>query len=98
MVEILQVRFYGQKESIPGINNFTIIGLPDTQFYTEEAQGTNSGGGGHNGIFKAQTQWIADHRVDSNIVFVVQLGDCVQNGDNPPVQITKLNGKEPILP
>ncbi|MEQ1678881.1 MAG: metallophosphoesterase, partial [Chitinophagaceae bacterium] len=79
----LTVRFYGRKKTIPGAK-FTIIGLPDTQFYTEELPGTNSGGGGHNGIFKAQTQWIADHRIDSNVAFVVQLGDCVQNGDNPP--------------
>ncbi len=76
----LTIRFYGRKKVTPGAK-FTIIGLPDTQFYTEEPQGANSSGGGHNGIFKAQTQWIADHRVDSNVVFVVQLGDCVQNGD-----------------
>lgn len=80
----LRVRFYGRKKQIVASSKFTIIGLPDTQFYTEEPQGANSGGGGNNGIFKSQTQWIADHRVDSNIVFVVQLGDCVQNGDNPP--------------
>ncbi len=79
----LTVRFYGRKK-VTSNTKFTIIGLPDTQFYTEEVQGTNSGGGGHNGIFKAQTQWIKDHRVDSSIAFVVQLGDCVQNGDNPP--------------
>ena len=76
----LTVRFYGRKKVNNGAK-FSIIALPDTQFYTEEPQGQNSGGGGHNGIFKAQTQWIADHRVDSNIAFVIQLGDCVQNGD-----------------
>lgn len=76
----LTVRFYGRKKPVAGAK-LTIIGLPDTQFYTEEPQGQNSGGGGHNGIFKAQTQWIADHQVDSNIAFVVQLGDCTQNGD-----------------
>lgn len=79
----LQVKFYGRRKIATGAK-FTVIGLPDTQFYTEEVQGTNSAGGGHNGIFKAQTQWIADHRVDSNVAFVVQLGDCVQNGDTPP--------------
>lgn len=79
----LEVRFYGRKKTSSGAK-FTIVGLPDTQFYTEEVQGTNSSGGGHNGIFKSQTQWIADHRIDSSIAFVVQLGDCVQNGDNPP--------------
>ncbi len=77
----LQVKFYGrQRNSTPGAK-FTIVGMPDTQFYTEQPQGTNSSGGGHNGIFKAQTQWIANHQSDSNIVFVSHLGDCVQNGD-----------------
>jgi Concanavalin A-like lectin/glucanases superfamily/Secretion system C-terminal sorting domain/Calcineurin-like phosphoesterase len=75
-----QVRFYGRKKTAVAAKS-TIIGLPDTQFYTEEPQGANSSGGGHNGIFKAQTQWIADHRIDSNIAFVIQLGDCTQNGD-----------------
>ncbi len=79
----LTVRFYGRKK-VNANAKLTVIGLPDTQFYTEEPQGANSSGGGHNGIFKAQTQWIADHRLDSNVAFVVQLGDCVQNGDNPP--------------
>jgi hypothetical protein len=60
--------------------------LPDTQFYTEEPQGANSSGGGHNGIFKTQTQWIANRRVDSNVVFVVQLGDCAQNGDQNEIE------------
>ncbi|GEM_PF-893763 len=75
----LTVNFYARPLT-PG-NKFTIIGLPDTQYYTEEPQGQNSSGGGHNGIFKAQTQWIANHRIDSSIAFVVQLGDCSQNGD-----------------
>jgi len=80
----LRVRFYGRKKQNSTASKFTIIGLPDTQFYTEEPQGANSGGGGNSGIFKAQTTWIANHRLDSNIAFVVQFGDCVQNGDNPP--------------
>ena len=80
----LEVKYYGRKKQAPIGSNFTIIGLPDTQFYTEEVPGTNSGGGGHNGIFTAQTEWIKANRVAKNIVFVTQLGDCVQNGDNPP--------------
>lgn len=88
----LTVRYFGRKKT--SLNTrFTIIGLPDTQFYTEEVQGTNSSGGGHNGIFKSQTQWIANHRVDSSIAFVVQLGDCVQNGDNPPGSDNRIEWK-----
>lgn len=81
----MTVKLYGRKKTCTSTaSNFTVIGLPDTQFYTEEPQGLNSGGGGSNEIFKAQTQWIAANRTSRNIEFVVQLGDCVQNGDNPP--------------
>ena len=41
----LTVNFYARPLT-PG-NKFTIIGLPDTQYYTEEPQGQNSSGGGH---------------------------------------------------
>ena len=77
----LTVKLFGRKKVASAVPNFTIIGLPDTQFYTEQPQGQNSGGGGHNGILKSQTAWIAAHRLDSNIKFTVQLGDCVQNGN-----------------
>jgi hypothetical protein len=63
--------------------DFTIIGLPDTQYYTENLQGSGEGQGtGDIATFKAQTNWIVNNRVDSNIVYVAHLGDCVQNGDN----------------
>jgi hypothetical protein len=63
--------------------DFTIIGLPDTQYYTENLQGSGTGQGtGNIATFKAQTNWIKANRVDSNIVYVFHLGDCVQNGDD----------------
>jgi hypothetical protein len=55
--------------------DFTIIVLPDTQFYS------SSMNGGSPEIFEAQTRWIVEHRDSLNIVFVTQLGDFVQNGD-----------------
>jgi Secretion system C-terminal sorting domain len=58
-------------------SKFTIIGLPDTQYYSE-----NLGGGeGSISTFIAQTDWIVNNRVDSNIVYVAHFGDCVQDGD-----------------
>lgn len=68
------VKLFGRKKVTA--SNFVVIGLPDTQYYTSILNG------GNNEMFKAQTQWIADHRVDSNIVYVSQLGDCVENGNN----------------
>jgi hypothetical protein len=38
--------------------------------------------GGKPAIFNSQTQWIVNNKASRNIVFVTQLGDCVQNGDN----------------
>src|SRR5436305_989392 len=57
---------------------FTIVLLPDTQFYTAEPQGTN---GGNNTIFKRQVRWVINNRIQKNIVYVGQLGDCTEHGD-----------------
>lgn len=63
--------------------DFTIIGLPDTQYYSENAQGSGSGSGsGDIATFKAQTNWIVSNRIDSSIVYVVHLGDCVDSADD----------------
>jgi hypothetical protein len=71
----LTVKFYGRKKGkVPA--DFTLIGLPDTQFYTEHTNG------GNNSTFKAQTNWIVANKDVLNIKHVSQLGDCVQNGDN----------------
>ncbi|WP_276132069.1 LamG-like jellyroll fold domain-containing protein [Polluticoccus soli] len=55
---------------------FTIIPIPDVQFYTSHMNGAT------NATFKAQTTWIRSSIATMNIVYAIQLGDCVQNGDN----------------
>jgi hypothetical protein len=69
----MSVTFYGRQTGAtePG-DNFTIIGLPDTQ---NEAQY-------YPAVFDAQTQWIADNKTSENIVFVTHLGDIVNTADN----------------
>jgi hypothetical protein len=65
--------------------DFTIVVLPDTQTYTGQSTTYNS----VIGMFYAQTNWIVNHQVDSNIVYVVHLGDISENGEDPtrsPVQ------------
>jgi hypothetical protein len=52
--------------------DFTIIALPDTQFYSRDLSP----------IFAAQTQWIVSNKDLKNIVYVAHLGDCVENGDS----------------
>ena len=52
-------------------SDFTIIVLPDTQYYSQL----------YPEIYAAQTKWIVDNKDDLNIVFVSHLGDLVQNND-----------------
>jgi hypothetical protein len=52
-------------------NDFTIIALGDTQFYSRDLSP----------IFAEQTQWIVANRALKNIVYVAHLGDIVEHGD-----------------
>jgi hypothetical protein len=57
---------------------YSIVLLPDTQFYTYQkvAEGEKLGE-----IFDAQTQWILDHETDLNIAFVAHLGDITEQSE-----------------
>jgi hypothetical protein len=52
---------------------FTIVVLPDTQYYTEVQWKAEQ-------YFKGQTRWIVDHRADEHIAFVSHVGDLQQDG------------------
>jgi predicted MPP superfamily phosphohydrolase len=74
-------------------DEFTIVALPDTQFYSSL----------NPQIFAAQTQWIADHVQDQNIQLVVGLGDIVDAGgvqaqwQNADAAVRLLSGKVPYM-
>jgi hypothetical protein len=71
----LTVTYYGRpKPEASGGPDFTLVGLPDTQYYTTLAGGSAT--------FNAQTQWIVDNRVARNIAYVTHYGDIVESGDN----------------
>jgi len=70
----LTVTFFGRDPSAIS-PDFTIIPIPDTQFYVSSLFG------GTPAHFTAQTEWVVDHVDSLNIVYLCQLGDCVQNGD-----------------
>jgi hypothetical protein len=72
----LTVTFYGRPLTAPAGPDFTLIEIPDTQYYTSNMNG------GYPGIFLAQTQWIAANRAIRNIAYVAHVGDLVQNGEN----------------
>jgi hypothetical protein len=71
--DALTVTFYGRPVTPPA-TDFTIVALPDTQYYSQSYPAT----------FTAQTQWIVDSKAALNTVFVTQLGDCTNNGDSAP--------------
>ena len=54
--------------------SFTVVLLPDTQFYSEKFPDT----------YTAQTLWIRQRLKEDNIKFAVHLGDIVQNSTNEP--------------
>ncbi len=57
---------------VPNTNeDFTVVFLPDTQYYSELYPGT----------FDAQAQWIVNNKNNLNIVFVSHLGDVVEHSD-----------------
>jgi Calcineurin-like phosphoesterase/Carboxypeptidase regulatory-like domain len=74
-------------------DEFTIIALPDTQFYSST----------YPQIFAAQTQWIASHVQDQNIKLVLGLGDIVDGGgdrtqwQNADTAVRLLDGKVPYM-
>lgn len=64
---------------------FTIVALPDTQFYSKSYPAT----------FTAQTQWIKDNTISKNIVFTIHLGDITesQHNSSEPVKGEWTNAK-----
>ncbi len=74
-------------------DEFTIVALPDTQFYSST----------YPQIFAAQTQWIASHTQDQNIKLVLGLGDIVDAGgdlaqwQNADAAVRLLDGKVPYM-
>ncbi|WP_276501299.1 T9SS type A sorting domain-containing protein [Terrimonas pollutisoli] len=76
--DLMRVKYFGRTKTSAGSQKFTLVFLPDTQYYTEEPQGNH---GGNIAMLNAQTTWIKNNRLARNIVYVGQLGDCVENGD-----------------
>lgn len=80
----LHVTFYSRKvASVSNAPDFTVIALPDTQYYSENV------GGNRAAIFSAQTDWIVSQKDFLNIAFVMHLGDVTDHGDNPATRDTE---------
>jgi hypothetical protein len=88
--DTLTVTFRGRKVLAPG-EDFTIIMLPDTQYYT---CGVN---GGTPEMFRQQTRWIMGNADALHIVYAGQLGDIVENEDYHPYEWANANSAMSIL-
>lgn len=71
------VRYFGRNTASGALSDFTLVALPDTQFYSENE------GGDLARIFSAQTDWIVSQRKNLGIEGVLHLGDITQYGDKP---------------
>lgn len=80
----MTVTFFGRENTVPPPGpNFTIIALPDTQFYScDNGPGCPAVSPSGPAIFNGQTQWIVDNKASRNIAYVAQLGDCVEHGND----------------
>jgi hypothetical protein len=89
--DAMTVTFYGRQSTpvTPGAD-FTVVAIPDTQYYSEGAAARANTVTVQQliGTFGAQTQWAVDNRVARNIAFVSHMGDIVENGNfsGNPVQ------------
>lgn len=73
---------------------FTLVVLPDTQYYSSESYG------GTEAIFTSQTQWIAQHKDELNIAFVLHEGDITDGNSawewaNAKASLSVLDGVVP---
>lgn len=83
--DAMSVTFYGRHTTpvTPG-PDFSLIQIPDTQFYSEGASGHADTISVQQLIatFGEQTKWVVNNRTARNIAFVSHMGDIVQKGNN----------------
>lgn len=65
----LAVTFHGRKAPLVRRAPFSIVVIPDTQYYSRDYPAT----------FTAQTQWIVNQRDPLNVAYVAHVGDIVEN-------------------
>lgn len=67
-----------EEASTSSTSDFTIVLIPDTQYYVSSKYGGNPT------MFQKQIEWIKANRVAENIVYVGGLGDITEDGDIAP--------------
>lgn len=78
----IEVDFYAR--ALTPDDDFTIVALPDTQYYTRDAAPPTRPSPDDTEYFKAQTRWARDHRDERHVVGLLTLGDIINNADQDP--------------
>ncbi|MCW5844141.1 MAG: tandem-95 repeat protein, partial [Caldilinea sp.] len=68
----MTVTFYGRIKNAPPAPDFTLIAIPDPQYYAST----------YPAIYTAQMQWIVENKTTRNIVYAASLGDNVDVSTN----------------
>ena len=69
--DLLDVTFFGRPSDGPPPEDFTVVHMTDTQYYSQSNPAT----------FQAITEWVRDNQEVRNIVFVTLSGDLVNIAD-----------------
>ena len=88
----VDVTFFGRPVGGAGAGeDFTIMTIPDTQWYTENIPNTR------NAIYTAQMNWIVSSKASLNTVFATHLGDMTQNYDTVEAEWIRASDNQAIL-
>ncbi len=87
----LAVTFYGRPKSSPPGEDFSLVAIPDTQFYSENV------GGNRIQLFESQTNWIVNSRQSLNTAFVAHMGDMTQSYNGSEAEFIRADGAMDII-
>ena len=68
----MDVTFYGRPRQAAGGADFSMVAIPDPQYYADL----------YPSIFTAQMQWVVDNQAANNIAYVAGLGDSVETASS----------------
>ena len=85
----LTVTYYGRPKTVAAAPDFTVVAIPDTQHYVDNASRA--------GTFTVQTNWIVNNRGPLNIAFASHLGDIVENQDQFEIEWQRADASLTVL-
>jgi len=85
------VTFYGREKGPTAGADFSLVTIPDTQFYSEDT------GGNRFQFFTNQTNWIVASKPVLNTKFVAHMGDMTQNYNNVEAEFTRADQAMDII-